>query len=142
MAAAPWFVLCGFSVLLIHVLLLVLAWSKNHAKGKGMQYTVLKYLFVSVAIDWFAFMLNIGHFGKFAQNGIGQPGLEAAFFCKQNTHTQHRKHKATFKENRKIKIEYFKRKEINNTKGLPMFSKKEIASQDQPKQQQIIKKNC
>jgi len=66
--------------MLYSTLLIVLAWNKRHAKEKGMQYTVTKYLFVSVLVDCIAFIFNLAHYCKFAQDGIGITPLEGAFF--------------------------------------------------------------
>lgn len=69
-----------FFLCLYWVLLGALAWIKRHAKSKGLQYTVVKYLFVSVLIDFVALLFNMAHYTKFASDGVGVPELEHAYF--------------------------------------------------------------
>ena len=69
-----------FFLCLYWLLLGSLAWIKQHAKSKGLQYTVIKYLFVSVLIDFVALLFNMAHYLKFANDGVGVPGLEHAYF--------------------------------------------------------------
>jgi len=69
-----------FFFALYSVLLVVLAWIKQHAKAKAMQYTVVKYVFVAVALDAFGLMLNLAHYAKFGHDGVGTEGLEHAHF--------------------------------------------------------------
>lgn len=69
-----------FFLLLYWILLFVLAWIKRHAKGKGLQYTVIKFLFMSVLVDWVALLFNMAHYARFSQDGIGSPGLSHAHF--------------------------------------------------------------
>jgi hypothetical protein len=62
------------------VLLAVLAWIKQHAKQKNLQYTVVKYLFVSLALEAAALLFNLCHYAKFGVDGIGVPALEAMYY--------------------------------------------------------------
>jgi hypothetical protein len=69
-----------FFLILYWCLLFLLGWIKQHAKGKGLQYTVVKFVFVSVILDFVALLFNLAHYARFGHDGIGVPELEHAYF--------------------------------------------------------------
>ncbi len=69
-----------FFFILYCILLVLLAWIKQHAKAKGMQYTVVKYVFISVALNTLALLFNLSHYGRLGHDGVGRIGLEHAHF--------------------------------------------------------------
>jgi hypothetical protein len=75
------FQMCCFFLVLYWLMMFVLAWIKNHAKGKGLQYEVIKYVFVSMLIQWVGLLFNMSHYARYAHDGIGVTGLEQSFFC-------------------------------------------------------------
>jgi hypothetical protein len=76
-----------FFLVLYWLMMFVLAWIKNHAKGKNLQYQVVKYVFVAMLIQWVGLLFNLAHYAKYAHDGIGVPELESSFFC-PHTHRQ------------------------------------------------------
>jgi hypothetical protein len=75
-----------FFLVLYWCMMFLLAWIKNHAKQKNLQYTVVKYIFISMLIEWIALLFNMAHYAKFAYDGIGVPGLETTYFCQLNAY--------------------------------------------------------
>ena len=69
-----------FFLCLYWILMFVLAWIKQHAKEKNLQYTVVKEVFISMLIEWFALMLNLIHYAKFAHDGEGIIGCSYAYY--------------------------------------------------------------
>lgn len=81
-----------FFLVLYWCLLFVLAWIKNHAKGKGLQYVVVKYVFVSMLVQWVGLLFNLAHYAKYAHDGVGVPELESSYFCSSHAHARARAH--------------------------------------------------
>lgn len=75
------FQMCICFLGLYSILLLVLAWIKRHAKQKGLQYVVVKFLFASVLVEWIGLLFNLIHYAKYSSDGTGVPELNDAYFC-------------------------------------------------------------
>lgn len=67
-------------LVLYGVLLIVLVWMKIHAKSKGMQYMIIKYIFLSMMIQWLGLCWNLIHYATYAYDGIGVSSLESTHF--------------------------------------------------------------
>lgn len=76
-----------FFAALFFVLMIVLLLSVCLAKRKGQTSVVMQLVFLSILLEFIALAFNIGHYGKFSQDGRGVAALASLWYCQSRART-------------------------------------------------------